>query len=153
MLVFDTSAFLNGWHDHYPPATFPSVWDVISEAMQTGQIVTPREVYREITKLDDDVCAWAKQRSRHVTDPIAEVQREAGIIAGMFPNPGVRNRADPFVVAEARIGRLTVVTYEGRSFSGVPHKNWTRTMPGICNHLSVDCRTLPEALAMLGATF
>jgi Domain of unknown function (DUF4411) len=153
VLVFDTSAFLNGWHDHYPPATFPSVWDVIGDAMAAGRIVTPREVYREITKLDDDVCAWAKMRAGHITDPIADVQRQAGTIVGMFPNPGVRNRADPFVVAEAQVRGLTVVTYEGRSFSGVPTRNWARTIPGICGRLGVACRTLPEALAMLGATF
>lgn len=153
MLVFDTSAFLNGWHDHLPPATFPTVWDVVGEAMREAQIITPREVYREITKLDDDVSKWVKERSAHVTEPIAEVQRRAGEIAAMFPQPGVRNRADPFVVAEAQVRGLTVVTYEGRSFSGLPTRNWSRTMPGICNHLGVPCRTLPEALAMLGATF
>jgi hypothetical protein len=153
VLVFDTSAFLNGWHDHLPPATFPSVWDVIGEAMEEARIITPREVYRELTQLDDDVSQWAKQRSTHITEPTEEVQREAGTIAGMFPNPGVRNRADPFVVAEAYARGFTVVTYEGRSFRGVPTRNWARTMPGICNHLGVTCRTLPEALAMLGATF
>ena len=32
---------------------------------------------------------------------------------------------------------FTVVTYEGRSFSGIPTKNWDKTMPGICKHLGV----------------
>jgi hypothetical protein len=95
----------------------------------------------------------AKFRSAHVTEPGEAVQRAAGVLVGMFPNPGVRNRADPFVVAEAQVRGLTVVTYEGRSFSGVPTRNWARTMPGICGHVGVPCRTLPEALAMLDATF
>lgn len=81
------------------------------------------------------------------------MQRQAGEIVALFPQPGVRNRADPFVVAEAQVRGLTVITYEGRSFSGVATRHWSRTMPGICNHLAVPCRTLPEALAMLGATF
>jgi hypothetical protein len=48
---------------------------------------------------------------------------------------------------------LVVVTYEGRSFSGVPTKNCAKRMPGICQHLGVECRTLPEGLARLGASF
>lgn len=86
-------------------------------------------------------------------EPSSDVQREAGVIQGMLPNPGVRDGADPFVVAEARVRGLVVVTYEGRSFSGVPTKNWWRRMPGICQHVGVGCRTLPEALTMLGARF
>jgi hypothetical protein len=38
-------------------------------------------------------------------------------------------------------------------FSGIPTRHWDRTMPGICKHLEVPCCTLPEALAMLGASF
>jgi Domain of unknown function (DUF4411) len=71
----------------------------------------------------------------------------------MLPNPGVRDGADPFVIAEARVRSFVVVTYEGRSFSGVPTKNWAKRMPGICQHLGVECRTLPEGLASLGASF
>src|SRR4051812_13816426 len=146
MLVFDTSAYLNGWHDHYPPATFPSVWALIVEALEDGRVVMPREVYRELTAKDDEVNVWARKRAGRVVEPGEDVQREAGVILAMLPNPGVRDGADPFVVAEAKIRAFKVVTYEGRSFSGVPHKNWSKTMPGICQRLGVDCRTLPEAL-------
>jgi hypothetical protein len=88
-----------------------------------------------------------------VVEPSAEVQRDSGEILAMLPNPGQRHGADPFVIAEARARGFTVVTYEGRSFTGVPTRNWSRTMPGICQRLSVPCRTLPEALTMLGASF
>jgi hypothetical protein len=50
MLVCDTSAYLNGWRDHYPPSTFPSVWALIAEAIAQARIVLPREVYRELTE-------------------------------------------------------------------------------------------------------
>ena len=48
---------------------------------------------------------------------------------------------------------FTVVTYEGRSFSGVPTTRWHRSMPGVCQRFNVACCTLPEALKMLGAEF
>jgi hypothetical protein len=75
------------------------------------------------------------------------------VIYTMFPGAGRRDGADPFVIAEAQVRTFTVVTYEGRSFSGVPTKNWARTMPGICKRVGVPCATLPEALTMLGASF
>ena len=153
MLVFDTSAYLNGWRDHYPPSTFPSVWRLIDDAMKDQRIITPREVFNELKRKDDDMASWAKAREELFVEPSIQVQGEAGQILAMLPNPGMRDGADPFVVAEAKIRQLTVVTYEGRSFSGVPTKNWAKRMPGICQKVGVDCRTVPEALAMLGASF
>ena len=153
MLVLDTSAYLNGRKDHYPPATFPSVWELVAEAMADGRIIGPREVYRELTAKDDDIADWAKGLAGFFFDPDPPVQRASGEIYRMFPGAGRRDGADPFVVAEAQIRGFTVVTYEGRSFSGVPTTRWHRTMPGICQHVGVPCATLPEALTMLGASF
>lgn len=154
MLVFDTSAYINGQRDHYPAATFPSVWNLISDAMSDGRIIPPREVYRELTAKDDDIAEWAKARSGTFVDPTAEVQREAGVIFQMFsPGSGRRDGADPFVIAEAQIRGFTVVTYEGRSFTGGQTRNWERRMPGVCRHFGVPCCTLPEALTMLGGSF
>lgn len=153
MLVFDTSAYINGWRDHLPQGTFPSVWELVAREMQSGRIVAPREVFVELTRKDDDVCKWAKDREVVFVEPTPDVQREAGQILSLLPNPGVRDGADPFVIAEAKIRGYTVVTYEGRSFSGALTRNWHRRMPGICQQLSVPCCTLPEALARLGASF
>lgn len=121
--------------------------------MQDGRIITPREVYRELLKKDDTIVEWAKERLAVFVEPSEEVQRAAGVIYSMFPGPGRRDGADPFVVAEAEVRGFTVVTYEGRSFSGVPTTRWHRSMPGICRHIGVPCATLPEALTMLGASF
>jgi hypothetical protein len=153
VLVLDTSAYMNGRKDHYPPATFPSVWELIAEAMTDGRIVPPREVFRELVAKDDEIAEWAKTLTGAFLDPSAEVQRAAGEVYAMFPGAGRRDGADPFVVAEALVRGFTVVTYEGRSFSGVPTTRWHRTMPGICGHAEVPCATLPEALMMLGASF
>ena len=86
-------------------------------------------------------------------EPDEAIQRAAGVILSMLPSPGVRDGADPFVLAEAQARGYIVVTYEGRSFGGAPTKNWAKRMPGICQRIGVDCRTLPEALTMLGGSF
>jgi hypothetical protein len=41
MFVFDTSAFINGWNDHYPPPTFERVWTFLATQMEDGRLVAP----------------------------------------------------------------------------------------------------------------
>lgn len=150
MLVPDTSVYINGRRDHFLPETFPSVWDLVASAMEDGRIIAPREVYRELTRKDDEIAAWAKERAGVFNEPSPEIQRAAGVIYAEFESPGRRDGADPFVLAEAQARGFTVVTYEGRSFSGIPTRRWERSMPGICRHFGIPCCTLPEALTMLG---
>ena len=110
MLVFDTSAYINGRRDHLPPATFPSVWARIEEALADHRILLPREVFVELRAKDDETAEWIKQF--RAVDPIREVQVEVGPIYAEFSNgSGRRDGADPFVIAEARHRGLTVVTY------------------------------------------
>jgi hypothetical protein len=39
-------------------------------------------------------------------EPGDDVQRGSGTISATFPNPGIRDAADPWVIAEAKIRRL-----------------------------------------------
>jgi hypothetical protein len=151
--LFDTSAFINGWNDHLPPATFPTVWKRLGEAIGTGRVLSVRAAYTELLKQSDDLVKWIKQYRSAFVDPSREVQEAAGTIEPLFPQGTIRNAADPWVIAEGKIRGLTVITYEGRSFSGIPHRNWHRSMPGICARFHVPCRTLPEAIGALGFTF
>lgn len=125
MLVFDTSAFINGWRYHYPPETFPSIWQLFDDAMADGRIIAPREVYNELREKDDVVFAWAKERAARFVDPSEAVQRAAGVIDARFPASEVRDRADPWVIAEAQVRSFTVVTYEGtNTITGARTKRW-----------------------------
>jgi hypothetical protein len=154
MFVFDTSAFLNGWRDHLPPTTFSTVWKFIDGCLDDGRVIGPRQVYVEIIKKDDEVAKWAKERQAKFVDPDPAIQGVAGDLwARLYAANPQRNQADPWVIAEAKVRGISVVTYEGRSFSGVPTKNWHRSMPGICQHEGVPCVTLPEALSGLGGDF
>jgi hypothetical protein len=88
LLVCDTSAYVNGQHDHLPLATFPSVWIAVGAAIDAGRIVVPREVFRELLEQDDDVAAWIKEHSNVVLDPVEEVQVLAGQYYAAFPTQG-----------------------------------------------------------------
>jgi hypothetical protein len=81
------------------------------------------------------------------------VQRSAGVFHDDFGSNPLRTAADPWILAEAQLRGWTVVTYEGRTFSGVPTANWQKSMPGNCGQYAIACITLPEALGRLGGSF
>jgi hypothetical protein len=85
MFVFDTSAFINGWNDHYPPPTFERVWTFLATQMEDGRLVAPRAVLIEIERRTDALAEWAK--GRPFTDPSPEVQRRVGEL--QVDHPGV----------------------------------------------------------------
>jgi hypothetical protein len=153
MFVFDTSAFINGWRYHYPPATFGKVWKLLEQGLADGRILSPRAVFTELSQMDDDLFTWSKGFRDAFVDPSPEVQAVAGDIQALLPNPGVRDKADPWVIAEAKIHSLTVVTYEGVTFAGAPTLKANTKMPGLCQNLGVSCVILPVALGALGGSF
>ena len=151
MFVFDTSAYINGWRYHYPRETFGKVWERIGEALADGRVISPREVLRELEKKDDDLFGWSKNFRSAFVPPTDDVQAEAGRLqAAFFPNPGTRDAADPWVIAEAKVKGLTVVTYEGTSINGTPTVKASTKMPGFCAAEGVDCVILGQALGQLG---
>jgi hypothetical protein len=154
--AFDTSGFVNGLTGHYRRAVFPGVWDAIGQAMEDGVIVSPSEVLEEIRRRGDiDLYDWANDRSTAFLPPdatwaphFAEIQIHA---PHWFTGTGSHD-ADPFVVALAKRQSLTVVTYEGKKFSGDPAKVSTlkRSMPHVCRAIGVKVADLTEVLEHLG---
>ena len=155
MFVVDTSSYISGWNHHLRPRNFPSVWALIEAALDDGRILSPRAVYAELEEKDDDLHAWARPRAALFTEASEAVQRAAGAIQGELPPNPLRNRADPWVIAEAQARAFTVVTYEGQTFAGarIPTARWHRSMPGICGRYAVACVTLPDAIDALGGVF
>ena len=155
MFVFDTSAYISAWRHHLRPRNFPGVWTLIEAALDDGRVFSPRAVYAELGEKDDDLFEWAKARAALFTDTNAAVQRRAGVIEAELPENPLRNRADPWVIAEAEDRGWTVVTYEGQTFAGsrIPTTRWHRSMPGICQRYGVPCVTLSDAIDALGGVF
>lgn len=150
MFVFDSSAFINGCRHHYFLDTMRPVWTLVEVAIDDGRIVVPREVFREVAHQADEISDVLKQHKAAVVEPSQAVQVRAGELQQEFPKPGLRDRADPFVMAEAEIRGVTVVTYEGITFSGAPAKGADKKLPAICARIGIPCCTLPQALQQLG---
>ena len=155
MFVFDTSSYISAWRHHFRRKNFPGVWVLIEAALDDGRILSPRAVYGELEEKDDDLHAWAKPRAALFVDASEDVQRSAGVIEAELPQNPLRNKADPWVIAEAQARGWTVATYEGQTFSGasIPTVRWHRSMPGICQRYGVACATLPDAIDELGGVF
>lgn len=150
MFVLDSSAFINGSRHHYHLDTMRPIWTLVEEAIDDGRVILPREVYREIMDQDDEISRLVHRHRAAVVEPSREVQARAGQLQGEFPKPGLRDKADPFVIAEAETRGFAVVTYEGITFSGAPARGADGKMPAICSRLGISHCTFPEALRRLG---
>ena len=136
---------------HYFPSRFPTFWAEFNALVQSGAIISVREVRNE---LDHDA------NRQHLRD---WVDRNKGIF--LVPSPqetqfvsqiflvqhfqqliGAKQRlagrpvADPFVIACARVRDACVVTEESL-------KPNAARIPNVCNHFGIDCISIEEMMA------
>ena len=143
--VFDTSAFITLFRDgNYDKEIFPTLWDNFDELIAVQQIISVREVRREIEQIDDDLAFWAKIHSWLFYEPN---ERQTQFIRELFTNLHfqglVRHKsivsggpvADPFVIALAHDIGGYVVTQE-------KEKPNAPCIPGICRNYHIQCVNL-----------
>lgn len=151
--VFDTNAFITLFASYYRDR-FPTLWNNFDELVVSGDIVSTREVLREIQDQTDDLTEWARQQNIFLV-PIAD---EGKCVAEIYAVPhfqanieqkkllkGGKN-ADPFVVAKARVIGGTVVTMEKR-------KPRAAKIPNICDYFNVPCLNLEGFMEAEGWQF
>lgn len=148
--IFDSGAFINGAQHHYFLDTMAPVWDLVEKAIDDGRIVLVREVYREVRQQEDAISELVNRHAAAVVEPSEQAQVLAGDYQAKYFKTGLRDRADPFVMAEARLRAASVVTYEGITFSGKPARGAERKLPGLCRTEGITVCTLPQALQALG---
>lgn len=122
--------------DHYPIENFPSLWENISQLNQTKIGLISEYVKMELGKKEDDLFDWTKKNICFV--PIDEELQKKGaeilnVYPGLIDHSSTKNKADPFVIALAKIKGLKVVTEEKR-------KN--QNIPNVCSYLSVKSTNL-----------
>jgi len=143
--VIDTSALLDGWARHYPPDVFPSLWSLIEEMIKVGELLSPDEVLVELSQKDDTVHRWAKANSAMFVPLDEDIQRATQDILDQFPRlVGAmkdRNRADPFVIALAKVKDAIVVT--GERVSGLG------TAPEFLSSATISVLVIVQYLSLL----
>jgi hypothetical protein len=155
LYVFDTSSFIV--LGHYFPQRFPSFWEKFDAAVSNGQVISVREVLRELENYGnrDHLEVWIARNKRIFLKSTPE---EAIFVAEIFKVPHFRQNvsekqrlkgtpvADPFVIAAAHYHDGTVITEE------VLKPNAAR-IPNICAHFGIAWTNLEGFLSECGWAF
>ena len=149
---FDTSAILNAWHRYYHPKTFPSLWNKFDELIESRDIIASEEALEELSRKDDEVYAWAREREQMFTPLYPDIQQSAANILANYPrlvdNRKNRSGADPFVIALAQVENCAVVTYETPSSS--PDRPY---IPDVCSAMRIRCISMTDLFREQGWVF
>ena len=162
--VFDTSSLRA--LQHFFPSVFPSIWTDINALVNAQQLISTREVWRELNNqaVSADVLNWAKQNKMlfktptndelHFVAEIFKVKHFQGLIdaqARLKGNPV----ADPFVIVCARVCNGTVVTEEGwnPTTNPITPKPNAAKIPNVCTHFKIPCVNLETFMHRQNWTF
>lgn len=149
----DTSAILDLWDRWYPPDVFPSVWERIDDLIGNDKLIAPEDVRIELSKIDDDLFAWAQNRDQMFAPldmPTQEAVRKIiKQFRGLAAERKGKQRADVFVVALAQIRGRIVVTGELPDVDPVN----PRKMPDVCDALSIESMNITQVFREEGWTF
>ena len=139
--LLDANIFIQAKNESYGFDIAPGFWDALDDEAAAGTIVSPMEVYAEITEGDDLLAEWAKERkdSGLFIEPDAKTQKAFRAIADYVNDTYLTShaelflsKADPWVVAHGKAGRYTVVTHET-----IRKRKGKVKLPKICDHFHV----------------
>jgi hypothetical protein len=146
--VIDTNVWIE-CRDHYPPDVFPGVWDLFDDLLGGGELSCPQEVLIELQRGHDDLPTILAAKAglfvpldEILQDGVVELMDRYG--ERMVDPHSDRDRADPYVVALARIRDASVVCNER---TGLPTKV---KVPDACKDLGVPCVKLHDFFRQRG---
>ena len=142
--VFDTNSF--SVLGNYYPEQFPTFWGKFNQAVIVRDIISVREVYRELEfyTRHSHLSDWVEDHRDIFLLPRLE---ETRFVSDIFSVPHFltlvnqksllegRPCADPFIIAQAKVINGCVVTEETR------RPNAAR-IPNVCRYFGIDCTNL-----------
>ncbi len=153
--VFDTAPLWTLFQNYYR-RRFPTLWRNFDALIEEGEVVSTREVRREIENCPvESLREWADGNGQVFATPTADEGAFVGEIYAVrhFQQNIERQKllkggevADPFVIAKAAVIEGTVVTMER------PKQNAAK-IPNICDHFGVECMHLEEFMEAEGWEF
>ena len=153
--VFDTNCFIV--IGHYYPEQFPSFWERFNQAVENGNIISVREVHRELDRnaAEDHLVKWIERQKNIFVTPSSTVMQSVNEIfsvphfkASLQDRTRLGNNpfADPFVIAQAKVMNYCVVTQESE-------RPRAAKIPNICEHFDVDWTNLQGFMERESWTF
>ena len=141
---------------HYYPDRFPSLWQRFDDMRTLGELVSVREVAKELEGHEDRASGWVKNNRPFFETPTAdEMQLVADIFKVRHFQSLIKEQerlqgkpaADPFVIAKAGcIDDGCVVTTE-------VHKPHAAKIPNVCDHFGINHMNLEEFMEEENWTF
>ncbi len=148
----DANVFIDSSRRYYGFDIAPGFWEALVSAHHRAQLFSPKRVYDELSKGDDELKAWAQQNRGLFVDPTASVQREFTTIAEhvMKVYKGSHARrfldgADPWLIAHAKADGGIVVSKEKQ----VESQSKKVKIPNVCQVFSVECIQVYDLLRVL----
>ncbi|MBN1389487.1 MAG: DUF4411 family protein [Candidatus Thermoplasmatota archaeon] len=99
--IIDTSSLVE-LNKHNPMDVYQSVWERIEQLIRNGRLLAPKEVFLEISRIDDQLKEWSESRDRFFVEP---TQRQIELVKDIlqkYPSLIEVDRpfdADPWVIA------------------------------------------------------
>ena len=137
VFCLDTSALINPWNRYYAPDLTPGYWRDVPRLVSDKRAILSEEVREELERIEDGLRDWARTNIaawQPLTDPIQEVVGHIMANWGQLVDVRKdRSRADPFVIATAKVIGAIVVTDEKHGTAKDPR------IPFVCERLDVPC--------------
>lgn len=152
--VFDSGPLI--WmFKYYYPERFPSLWKKFDQLVEDEQIISVKEVSRELEGQDDLLSQWVKNNTPFFQLPATH---DFQIVNEIFKIPHfqtlIRKQerllgkpvADPFVIAKAQSIGACVITTE-------KYKKNAAQIPNVCAHFNIPCMDLEQFMKEEDWTF
>lgn len=135
----DANVLIQAWQKYYSPKFCPGYWEILNELGNQGRIFIAEEVFKEITRTEDDLCKWLKAGripvrsiNENVTKCLRNIYAKDPSHKNLVDNTKARSLADPWVIAHAIDEKATVVTKEEKALNANRIK-----IPNVCDNMSV----------------
>lgn len=137
----DTSALIDLSY-LYSPDVFPRLWSNLEALINEGKVISPKEVFKELERKDDELLKWAKGFKKMFINLDPEQINKVKEIQAKFPNFVDVNKttpeADPFLISLAINKGSTVISMEKPVNLKVNPKARPR-VPDVCIDYNVKC--------------
>ena len=153
--VLDSGPLINMFR-HYYPDRFPSLWQRFDAMVGAEELVSVREVAKELDGQDDRLSEWVGNNGNFFHRPTVQEMAFVGRIFEVAHFQGLIRQqerlqgkpvADPFVIAKAaQLDDGCVVTTE------LWRENAPK-VPNVCDHFGVRWLSLEAFMAEAGWTF
>lgn len=153
----DANVFIQAKNGPYGLDIMPVFWEWLEQQASAGYLYCAAPIYEELKDGNDELSRWIQERKavfvREISIEAQQVYRE--VVNHVFTNYPRNNadvfldRADPLLIAQAKILGSIVVTHERM----VPPNSSKVKIPNICKAFNVDFTDVYTMMRQLGARF